>query len=117
MIKRTCPNCKTDNYSADSLRDWTCCNCGARIVRTTGIVRPAPTKKPTPAPIRCIGYGEFEGKCENKADRTTSPSGYWCERCEKLRRKTITRQMETLARELREEELAWRREREKRKEG
>ena len=39
MIKRTCPACGTVNYSADSLRDWICCQCGARIKRTAGMVK------------------------------------------------------------------------------
>jgi hypothetical protein len=33
--------------------------------------------------MNCIGFGEFEGKCTNKAGTKWSP--YWCERCNALR--------------------------------
>lgn len=54
--------------------------------------------------MKCIGYSQYEGKYQNYADKTTSPSGYWCKQCEKLLRETITRQMEELLREFSEEE-------------
>jgi ribosomal protein L37AE/L43A len=31
MVKRTCPNCGTDNYSAWAEGDWDCCECGGKI--------------------------------------------------------------------------------------
>lgn len=43
---------------------------------------------------KCIGYGEFEGKCTNEV---CSKSPHWCERCEELRRDAITKQLEDLA--------------------
>ena len=33
--------------------------------------------------MKCIGFGEFEGKCDNVAGTKWSP--HWCERCNKLR--------------------------------
>ena len=33
--------------------------------------------------MKCIGFGEFEGKCLNEAGTKWSP--YWCERCNALR--------------------------------
>ena len=40
-------------------------------------------------PKKCIGFGKYEGKCENKAGGMMKPmSPLWCDRCEKLRRKT-----------------------------
>jgi hypothetical protein len=44
--------------------------------------------------MRCIGYGEFEKKCNNTANKKTSPSGYWCQRCEQIRRDTITKSLQ-----------------------
>ena len=47
--------------------------------------------------MNCIGYGEFEGRCINQAGGEMKPkSPYWCDRCERLRRKTITKQMESM---------------------
>lgn len=31
----------------------------------------------------CVGFGEFEGKCQNPAGCKHTP--YWCERCNILR--------------------------------
>lgn len=33
--------------------------------------------------MKCIGFGEFEYKCSNKAGTKWGP--YWCEDCNKLR--------------------------------
>jgi hypothetical protein len=33
--------------------------------------------------MKCIGFGKYEGKCNNKAGTKWSP--YWCKRCNKLR--------------------------------
>lgn len=38
----------------------------------------------------CIGFGEFEGRCENPAD--ANDAHLWCERCEKLRVAHLTGQ-------------------------
>lgn len=46
-------------------------------------------------PRRCIGYAEFEGKCENVAGTPWTP--YWCLRCDEIRRATITKQLRELA--------------------
>lgn len=40
---------------------------------------------------KCIGFGEFEGKCQNPAG--TKWSEYWCERCDKLRLEHIDEQL------------------------
>ena len=33
--------------------------------------------------MKCIGFGEFEGKCSNVAGTAWGP--YWCYRCTRLR--------------------------------
>ncbi len=33
MVKRTCKNCGTNNYSAAAESDWICLECGAEIPR------------------------------------------------------------------------------------
>lgn len=33
LEKRICPNCGAENYSADTLTDWNCWRCGAKIKR------------------------------------------------------------------------------------
>ncbi|HUS92181.1 MAG TPA: hypothetical protein VM695_10050 [Phycisphaerae bacterium] len=43
---------------------------------------------------RCIGFGEFEGKCPNVAGTPWTP--LWCLRCDELRRAHITRRLEAL---------------------
>lgn len=42
--------------------------------------------------MKCIGYGIYEGKCQNKAGTPWTPA--WCMRCDVIRRKTITKQLE-----------------------
>ena len=42
---------------------------------------------------KCIGFGEFEGKCTNMV---CSYSPHWCERCEKLRRDSISKQLKAI---------------------
>ena len=37
---------------------------------------------------KCIGYGEYEGKCNNKAGTKWGP--LWCMRCDKIRMATIS---------------------------
>lgn len=44
--------------------------------------------------MKCIGYGEHEGKCSNKAG--TKWSKYWCERCNHIRLDTISAQMQAI---------------------
>lgn len=47
--------------------------------------------------MKCIGFGEYEGKCPNQAGGKMRPlSKYWCDRCEILRRKHITSQLKGL---------------------
>jgi hypothetical protein len=43
---------------------------------------------------KCIGFGEFEGKCGNDAGTAWTP--YWCLRCDRLRRAHISAQFEKL---------------------
>jgi hypothetical protein len=42
---------------------------------------------------RCIGYGDYEGKCGCPSDLDLNPSGLWCRRCELDRRAQITAAM------------------------
>ncbi len=39
----------------------------------------------------CIGYGPYEGRCDNVVERGKSlkSNDLWCERCERLRMETI----------------------------
>ena len=46
--------------------------------------------------MKCIGFGNFEGICNNKTGKL---SKYWCDRCEKLRRIYIGKQMTKLLKE------------------
>ncbi len=49
--------------------------------------------------MKCIGFGKHENKCQNQAGGRLKPtSSHWCDRCEGLRRKTITKQMEAMLR-------------------
>jgi len=41
---------------------------------------------------KCIGFGEFERKCENIAGTKGSP--HWCERCNKLRLEHIDKRLQ-----------------------
>jgi hypothetical protein len=41
-------------------------------------------------PRTCIGYGEFEGRCDRTAG--SSHSKLWCQRCDDLRLETLDRQ-------------------------
>lgn len=50
-------------------------------------------KKPSK---KCIGFGEYEGKCTKKI---AINSNHWCKRCEKLRREHISNQFEKLLKE------------------
>jgi hypothetical protein len=46
--------------------------------------------------MRCIGFGEHEGSCDNEAGSTHSD--HWCQRCDELRRAHITARLEDLGR-------------------
>lgn len=45
---------------------------------------------------KCLGFGEYEGKCTNVAGTKWSP--HWCERCNKLRFGHIDKRMDALYR-------------------
>lgn len=45
-------------------------------------------------PPKCIGFGEFEGKCKNIA--TSLRTRLWCDRCNNLRISHITKQMQEI---------------------
>lgn len=47
---------------------------------------------------KCLGFGEYEGCCENESG--CAHSSYWCERCNKLRIDEIERKLEQMSREL-----------------
>lgn len=42
----------------------------------------------------CIGYGEYEGKCQEAAGTPWSP--YWCDRCNRLRMDKISAALDRL---------------------
>lgn len=48
--------------------------------------------------MKCVGYGIYEGKCSNKAGTPWTP--VWCFRCDKIRKKTVTKQLEEISKEL-----------------
>ena len=48
----------------------------------------------TPRLQKCIGFGEFDGKCDRPAGCKFTP--VWCERCDELRRAHISRQFEEI---------------------
>lgn len=39
----------------------------------------------------CLGYGPFEGTCENRAGTSWGP--YWCSRCHQLRLEAIDKSL------------------------
>ena len=41
--------------------------------------------------MKCVGFGEKEGKCNNKAGTKWSP--YWCEECNQKRLEHIEKQL------------------------
>lgn len=44
--------------------------------------------------MKCIGFGPHEGKCDNEAGTARTP--YWCQRCDDLRVKHISRRLESI---------------------
>ena len=44
--------------------------------------------------MKCIGYGKYERKCQDEVEKLVNP--VWCPRCDKIRRKTITKQLEEM---------------------
>ena len=49
---------------------------------------------------KCLGYAQYEGKCENE----TNKNPYWCDRCDEIRRATITKSLEDISSSLKGEE-------------
>lgn len=48
-------------------------------------------------PSQCLGYGKYKYICTNDAGGEMRPrSTVWCDRCEKLRRATVTKRMKSL---------------------
>ena len=47
---------------------------------------------------RCIGFDEFEGRCDRVAG--SSHSKLWCQRCDDLRLASLERQFKEIARDL-----------------
>jgi hypothetical protein len=43
----------------------------------------------------CIGFGQYEGKCQNTAGSTHSI--HWCQRCDELRLAHIEKQFEKIS--------------------
>ena len=48
--------------------------------------------------MKCIGYGPYEGECDNEAGTPWSP--YWCPRCNDLRLRTIDEHLQQVVDEL-----------------
>ena len=48
----------------------------------------------------CLGFGEFKNICTNEAGTLWTP--YWCSRCDKLRRRSISESLETILNDLKE---------------
>ena len=48
--------------------------------------------------MECIGFGEYEGKCTNKAGTKWGP--YWCESCNKLRLDHIDKRLQGITNHL-----------------
>lgn len=47
--------------------------------------------------MQCLGFGKNQNTCTNQAGGKMRPrSKYWCDRCEKLRREHITKQLKGL---------------------
>lgn len=44
--------------------------------------------------MKCIGFGPYEGKCENEAGTPQTP--YWCQRCDDLRVQHISKRFDQL---------------------
>jgi len=45
--------------------------------------------------MKCIGFGEKEGKC-GKPISVKYQSPYWCDECEEMRRRHISSQLENM---------------------
>lgn len=43
--------------------------------------------------MKCIGFGRYEGRCENEA----MDGRYWCKRCEELRIKHLDKRFEEIS--------------------
>ena len=50
--------------------------------------------------MKCIGFGEFEGKCTNEAGNEYSQKSLWCSRCNKLRIEHISKQFEEIKKKM-----------------
>lgn len=48
--------------------------------------------------MKCMGFGEYKGKCENEAGTPWTP--HWCMRCDELRREHITKQIDKMLAEM-----------------
>lgn len=56
---------------------------------------PVQSRAPLPTERRCIGFEPFEGICTYSA--TVLPACLWCERCEKLRRAHLDKQIAAIS--------------------
>jgi hypothetical protein len=54
--------------------------------------------------MKCMGYGEIEGKCDNKAVKTKMNGGFWCADCNKSRLATIDKQFAAMMERFEEKE-------------
>jgi len=47
---------------------------------------------------KCIGFGNFERKCENEVDKKINPN--WCERCNKIRIEHVNKCFDNIMKQL-----------------
>lgn len=68
---------------------------GTRIrTKRFAVKHEAPMAKKKKKSTKCIGYGEFEGQCDQ--DAGTPWTTLWCMRCDELRREMITESLEKI---------------------
>lgn len=44
--------------------------------------------------MKYLGFGEFEGKCNNEAGTPWTP--YWCNKCDELRRNKLSKSLQDI---------------------
>ena len=56
---------------------------------------------------RCVGFGKYERICRNNANGKRYNNPYWCDRCERIRRDAITKQLTELHKDITERHEKW----------
>ena len=54
--------------------------------------------------MKCLGYGETEGKCKNQAVKTKTNGGFWCKKCNQARLAAIDKQFAAMMERFEEKE-------------